>query len=321
MTDRPLRLGLVGCGRVAESGYVPAVAGLDRITIAAVADPSAERRERIGALAARHSMRPAAYAGAAELIGSGAVDAVVVGSPPAEHPWQAELASRAGIPCLVEKPPAPTRAEAERLAELDPAPWVGFNRRFQHGARVLPAIPASGPLELELEIRYRRASWRPLNGGDEAVLDLAPHLVDLALLLSGSRTARVRSASLTRERATIELETERGRARIRCATDRAHRELVLARDGRGALLGRSSAGGPLAAIGGRFPGNRHPLVESLRRQLAAFALVARGAQAVNGAGAPQSSDRGATLASAADGARVMRVIDEARGLAANGCGR
>ena len=59
------------------------------------------------------------------------------------------------------------------------------------------------------------------------------------------------------------------------------------------------AGGPVAALTSRLPGRAHPLVESLRDQLAAFARAVRG-------GSP------GLLASAADGARVMRLIDEAR---------
>jgi predicted dehydrogenase len=137
---------------------------------------------------------------------------------------------------------------------------------------------------------------------DEAVMDLAPHLVDLALLVLGPGSTRVRSAALSEARAEIEFESERGRARIRCATDRPHRERVIVRDRRGRVISRSRAGGPLAAIGGRVPGRSHPLVSSLRDQVAAFASVIRGGRA-------------GALATAADGARAMAVIDEARTVA------
>ncbi len=301
---RRLRLGLIGCGRIAELGYAPAIAGLEGVTVTALADPEAERLVRVAGLIEAPTA-PRTFATAAEVVGSGAVDAVIIASPAAEHVWQAELAARASIPALVEKPPAPTLAGAERVAALSPPPWIGFNRRFQHAARVAAAIPADGRLELELEIGYRRASWRPLTPGDDALLDLGPHLVDLALVLGGSPSARVRSAKLAPEQAELELELERGRARIRCATNRPHRELVAVRDPSGRRLARSTAGGPLAMVSGRLPGRVHPLVGSLRRQVAAFASAARG-------GDPGS------LASAADGVRVMRVIDEARRVAANG---
>ncbi len=299
----PLSLGLIGCGRLAELGYAPAAAGLADVELIAVADPEPRRRERIARLVARRAAPPRVHGSAAELLAEGRVDAVVLASPPGEHVRQAELASRAGIPCLVEKPPALGHAGAERIAALDPPPWIGFNRRFQHGARLLGSIPAHGWLELELELRYRRAAWRAVAVDDDAVLDLGPHLVDLALMLSGSAAVRVRSAALAPRRAVIELEWERGRARIACATDRPHSERVVARDERGRVLARSVAGGPHAALAGRLPGRVHPLVASLREQVAAFAAALAG------------GDPG-VLATAADGARVMRLIDEARMLGA-----
>jgi predicted dehydrogenase len=292
-----LRLGLIGCGRLAELGYAPAIAGLDGLELAAVADPSPERRELLGAGAGA-----SVHESAGELLAAGEVDAVVIASPPAEHLWQAELAGRAGVPALVEKPPAPTGTGAARLAALDPAPWIGFNRRFLHGTALLDRVPADGPLELELELRYRRDSWRPVAVADDALADLAPHLVDLALLLTGFGPARVRAASLSASRADLALETARGPAAIRCATDRPHHEAVAVRAIGGAAA-RSRAGGPLAAITGRLPGRAHPLVASLRGQLEAFARAVRG------------GDPGA-LATAAQGAVAMELIDDARRLGA-----
>jgi predicted dehydrogenase len=249
-------------------------------------------------MATAFAQPPTTHASAGELLGSGEVEAAVIASPPGEHVWQAELASRSGIPALVEKPPAPSGAGAARLAELDPAPWIGFNRRFQHATHLVGQVPVEGDLSLELELRYRRASWQAVSVIDDAAADLAPHLVDLALLLAGD-VRRVTSATLDQSRAELELELDRGRATIRCATDRPHRELVSVRDASGRAVGRSAAGGPVAAITGRLPGREHPLVGSLRAQLTAFVRAVR------------ANDPG-LLATAADGARVMDVIDRAR---------
>ncbi len=297
-----LRLGVIGCGRLAELGYAPAVAALDGVTVAAVADPDRGRRELLASRFGNGRPIPA-FETAGELIAAGVAEAVVIASPPAEHVWQAELAGRAGLPALVEKPPASSGSGAARLAALDPPPWVGFNRRFQHAERLVKRIPARGMLSLELELRYRRESWRPVSVADDAGADLAPHLVDLALWLTASRSARVRSATLAGRRAQLELETERGTAVIRCATDRNHRELVTVRDASGHTVARSRDGGPLALVAGRVPGREHPLVRSLRAQLTRFAAAASG------------GDPG-RLATAAEGARVMALIDEARRVAA-----
>jgi len=295
-SNRP-RLGLIGCGRLAELGYLPALARAGAFSLAAIADPSEARRDAVAALAG--AAAPRAYDSAGELLAANGVDAVVIASPPSEHLWQAELAARAGLAALVEKPPAPALAGAERLAALRPAPWVGFNRRFSHGQRVRASLPTSGPIELELELAYRRRSWQPIAVADDVFSDLVPHLIDLALWLCDATEARVVTATIAGSRAQLELETDRGRARINCATDRPHRERVVARGADGAILASSTVGGTLAALTGRVPGRMHPLVESLAAQLSAFAAAVRGAPS-------------APLAGAEEGARVMRVLDVAR---------
>jgi predicted dehydrogenase len=289
----PLRVGLVGCGRLAEAGYMPAAADTQALEITAVADPSTERREAFA-----QAGGTVAFAGAAELIESGLVEAVVIASPPAEHLAQAALAAAAGLPCLVEKPPAADAAGAVALAALEPAPWIGFNRRFQQGAALLEEIPREGELELELELCYRRRSWNAHQVADEPLLDLAPHLVDLALLLAGPRIA-VRAASSGPHRCALVLETSRGTAWVRCANDRRHLERAVARRPGRRALAKSNSGGMATAAIARLGRRRHPLVVSLRHQLEAFAAAARG------------GDPG-LLADADQGARVMAVIDEAR---------
>ncbi len=264
--SEPLRLGLVGCGRIASAGYAPAIAARPELDLVALADPVGERRREVA--------RAAAAPGATEhgdveaLVAAADLDALVVAGPASSHLEAATAAAMAGLACLVEKPPAPDLAGAEALARLEPAPWIGFNRRFWQGEELRPRIRPRGPLELELELRYRRSSWRSHEVSDEALLDLAPHLVDLAAHLAGG-PLRLRAARVERERCELELETARGSARIRCATDRAHSERVEAR-GEG-WRARSVSGGLGGAVAGRLRRGPHPLARSLGRQLDAFA--------------------------------------------------
>ena len=293
---RPLRLGIVGCGRIAERGYAPAIAGLDAVELAAVADPFAERARLVArAAAARPSISP----GAAELIAGSGLDAVVVASPAERHLADAELAAAAGLPCLVEKPPAPDGPGAEALARLHPAPWVGFNRRFQHASEILDLIPSDVGIEIEIDLRYRRAAWSPHGELGDALQDLGPHAVDLALVISGSPHASVDAAAIGDRSAELELVTARGRALLRCSTDRPHLERVEVRRPEGELLASTGSGGLGANLAARLRRREHPLVGSLRRQLAAFAAAIAG-----------SGD--GLLATAREGERVMAVIDEAR---------
>ena len=148
-------------------------------------------------------------------------------------------------------------------------------------------------------LHYRRASWRPLQRGDDALLDLGPHLVDLALLLTGARPLAVR-AHATRDRAGHRArDVARPRCRSNARPTGPHHELVEVRErGRPARRPRH-ARRPARGVAGRLPPGAHPLVRSLTRQLEAYGRALRG------------EDPG-PLATAGEGAAVMRVLDAAR---------
>jgi predicted dehydrogenase len=305
----PLGLGIAGCGRIAERGYVPAALATPGVTIAAFADPDPERLARCRGLWERGEGAPG-YADAAALLEREPVDLLVVAAPAGAHVALAETAAAAGVRSLVEKPPAPDLAGAQRLAALDPEPLLAFNRRFLQGVELREQVPGSGWIELELELRFRQSAWGAHQVRDEALLDAGVHLVDLASHLSGADPIAVRRAAVEPARAEFELELSRGRARIRCATDRRYREAVAVRDRSGKLLARSLHGevrGRLAALAGA----PNPLVLSLERQLAAL----RDAAATDPAFAlspSTSGDERAPLAGAADGAVAMAVVEAVR---------
>ncbi len=266
-----LRLGIAGCGRIVERGYLPAIRGLPGVAVTAVADPDRGRAGQV----ARAGGGAVVFADAGELIAADGLDAMLVAVPARDHVAVARLAAEAGLPCLVEKPPAPDLAGAAELAALAPAPLIGFNRRFLQGAELAPSIPAQGWLELELELRFRRAGWGAHLSRDEALLDAGTHLIDLAAFLTGAAPIAVRGAVVESERAELELELGRGRARIRCATDRPYAERVEVRDRSGRLIAGSRLG-RLSAARGRLRGGEDPLALSLRRQLQRFAAVVAG---------------------------------------------
>lgn len=291
----PVRIGLAGCGRLAEVGYLPALARAGNARLAAVADPDPGRR-RLG------GDRVPGFPAIAPLLASGTVDAVIVATPSGAHLAQAECVAAAGLPALVEKPPAADAREGRRLAALTPAPWIGFNRRFVPGVARLAGI-AGAPCALDLRMTYRRRAWRPLCADDDALLDLGCHLVDLARWLSGQEVTTVTARHVGPAAAAFELGLQRGRASVSCAVDRPYRERL-------ELAGpreRFDSGGVLALARGRVSRRRHesPLVGSLTAQVQAFARAVRG------------GDPG-PLAGAADGAAAMTVLDAVRRSAAEG---
>lgn len=292
----PVRIGLVGAGRLAELGYLPASAAARDVVLAAVAEPDPVRRDRVAALAGGLP----AYPGAAALLANTDVDALVLATPAVAHLDDARLGAARGLPVLVEKPPALDRAGAEALAALTPAPYVAFNRRFDPAIAALrSATPARAEVAVVVEIAYRRGGWGAHSVADDALLDLGPHLVDLARWITGADVTCVLRASVTPARATFDLELGVARARIRCATDRLHHERVDVRHRDGTLVGSHRVGGPVGAVLGRLRPGPHPLVASLTAELEAFARTVRGA--------PDP-----VLGRAADGVAVMAVLDEVR---------
>jgi predicted dehydrogenase len=242
------------------------------------------------------------FQGASDLLEAGAADAVVLATPVAVHLSDARLAAAAGIPTLIEKPPARDEEEAAQLASLNPPPWIAFNRRFEPelGAIRRAVQSATEPVELSFVIRARKSSWPSYEVADDLLLDLGPHVVDLALWISQADPTAVRGRS-NRHRALFELELgDRGVARIECAANRPYLERIVVRV-RGKPFARYERGGLFQGARAILAGSAaaSPLVASLTRQLESFA------RALAGGAEPE-------LASAADGVRVMRVLDAVR---------
>lgn len=291
----PLKVGLVGCGRLAERGWIPALRMAEAAGTAllvAVAEPDPSRR----AAAAQAASVESSFADWRELIASGCADAVVLAIGGREQLEPARAATAAGLAVLVEKPPGGDREGAGALARLRPPPAVGFSRRFDPAWRALRDA-ARAPSALELRLAYRRSGWGAHVVRDDALSDLGSHVADLAAWIGGGPVVRARCTRLEPETAEGELELDGGSARFAVATDRPYSELGrldgAARVRRGGwwrnALGRFGAGPDAAA-----------LPRSLAAELAAFA----------------AGDR--DVAGAADGVRCHAVLDALRDSAGRG---
>jgi predicted dehydrogenase len=299
----PVTLGLVGCGRLAEAGYLPAAARTPAVRIVAVADPDADRRNRVAELAAVPS-----FADAATLLQNVTVDALILATPAHAHYDDAALAVSRRIRVLVEKPPAPDVAGAAALAALRPPPFIGFNRRFADGMRAVREQAARvSDARVTIELAYRRGGWGAVTVRDDALTDLGPHVIDLARWITDSDVHAVTHAEVHAERATFELILGRGHARISIATDRVHHELVEVHSAGGRVLSYYEIGGFVAGVRGRLRRSPHDsaLVMTLAAQLDALADAARGAPTT-------------TLGTARDGWAVMETIDSVRASDARG---
>src|SRR5262245_66144076 len=78
---QPLRLGIVGCGRVVEWYHLPALKSSPDWQLVAICEPLAERREWVQQ---RYPGLPA-FASLTELLNGSAAEALLIAKPPATH--------------------------------------------------------------------------------------------------------------------------------------------------------------------------------------------------------------------------------------------
>ena len=109
-----LRGAIIGFGKVAEIAHLPVWLARDDVTIVAVAEPDAARRERAAELlpTARLYGDPAAL-----LREAATLDFVDIATPPALHAPLIVAAARAGLHVVCEKPLVVSTAEYRRVRE------------------------------------------------------------------------------------------------------------------------------------------------------------------------------------------------------------
>lgn len=128
-----MRVGIIGCGTIAQVMHVPHAVELPETDLAALSDPATDRVET---LADRYGV-PGRYDTAEALIGDAGdlgLDAVVVCTPMQHHAEVVEATLDAGLHTLVEKPLAAAPADADRMvaaaAESDATAMVGYMKRY-----------------------------------------------------------------------------------------------------------------------------------------------------------------------------------------------
>jgi predicted dehydrogenase len=287
----PLDVAIAGCGRITEVGYLPALAHIPTVRLVGIADPDGDR-------CARLAPGVPAYPDLEGLLEAQHPELLVIAAPASTHLPLAREAAEVGVRSLVEKPPARTLADAVALAALDPAPLLGFNRRFDPNLAALRTRvreSGRGPLRLALELSISPGAWGAYTAGDGPLLNLAPHLVDLAIWISEQAPQRVRSVEAGEDDEWFEIEWDGGRADVHVSHASGWRESVDVRDERG-RVGRVAVGGLRRRVASRMRGAGSPLPATLGAQLTAVARQHRG----------MPDDR---LALAVEGILVMAVLD------------
>ena len=196
--DGPIAVGIAGLGRSGWRIHVPTLEALpDAYRIAAVSDPSAERRGE-----AEQRLGCPAHADFQSMLADDRIELVVLATPSHLHADQASEAMRAGKHVIVEKPFAPDLASADRMLaaarETGRVLTGSQNYRYVGDFLKIREVVESGKLGRILSIRIawhwfrRRWDWQTLKefGGGSLNND-GSHVIDQALLFLGEAEPEV----------------------------------------------------------------------------------------------------------------------------------
>jgi predicted dehydrogenase len=202
-----IRVGLVGCGQIAQSVHLKILSDLPGTRLAAIAEAHDQRREAVLALAPRVP----AFSDYHELLALDNVDAVVLALPTGLHAAAAIAAFEAGKHVYLEKPLATNLDDAQAVL----AAWrgssrvgmIGFNYRFNRLHREAKGLLQTGRLGCPVAVRSIFSSVaRPLpawkekrESGGGVLLDLASHHIDLVRFLFGEPIREVACSLSSRE--------------------------------------------------------------------------------------------------------------------------
>ena len=199
--------GVLGFGWVARDFAAPAMLASGG-RLAAVADPDPAARRAGEARGAR------AHADMADLLADPGVQAIYVATPNHLHRAGVEAAAAAHKPVLCEKPMAATLADAEAMEAAITRAGIPYGTAFDqrhHPAHVaMRQAIVAGAIGTVTAIRIVYACWvdagfaadnwraDPARAGGGAMMDLAPHGLDLIDHLVGEPVMEV--AALTQRR-------------------------------------------------------------------------------------------------------------------------
>jgi predicted dehydrogenase len=189
---KPVKMGLIGAGRIAQS-YVDVFEVLDDVELVAVADPVEAARNGV---AERTGCAP--FADHESLVASADVDAVLICTPPSTHTEVARHFVEAGVAVLCEKPLAIYPERARRLIEFadQRGVLVTMASKFRYAKDVAEAkrILESGLVGETILFENIFASHVPMSGrwnadpavsGGGVLIDNGTHSVDIARFMLG----------------------------------------------------------------------------------------------------------------------------------------
>ncbi|NBU77284.1 MAG: gfo/Idh/MocA family oxidoreductase, partial [Planctomycetes bacterium] len=213
ITDRRIRIALVGCGRISANHIKAIAAHHDRAELIAICDTQPERLEQAQNLITEQALEypgattnPAQFSSLPDLIaaaqnGTTPVDLVVLATPSGLHPGQVITSAEAGLHVCTEKPMATRWADGVAMVKACDKAGVHlfvvkqnrFNSTLQLVKRQMEAARFGRLAMVAVNVFWQRPqsyydqdSWRgtwEFDGG--ALMNQASHYVDLLDWLVG----------------------------------------------------------------------------------------------------------------------------------------
>jgi len=181
----PVRVALIGSGRMGSFHGETLARRLPGATLAAVADPAPGAAEKLAA----ELGAPKFFTNAADAFADPDIDAVVIAAPARFHADLVVAAAAAGKGVFCEKPMAITLADADRAIDAANAAGVvlqvGFNRRYAPDWAAARALLDNGTLGTP---RLLRSVTRDPGGFDPS--RVAPNTIFLETLIHDFDTLR-----------------------------------------------------------------------------------------------------------------------------------
>ncbi len=183
-----IRVGVIGCGKIAEYLHLPGYASLGNVEIIGVADVNEERLSYV-----KEKFRvKRAYRDYKQLLENDHLDAVSICTPPHLHKLMVTEAINHGKYVLCEKPLATSTKDAyELLEEVKDSKYFvmpAFNYRFTPSVRMVNEIISRGKIgkvsEVKAVFKSDQRIWNavvPFRFTEKTgvISDLGPHVIDM----------------------------------------------------------------------------------------------------------------------------------------------
>jgi predicted dehydrogenase len=197
MTDRRLRVGIIGAGAIVQVAHLPVLKRTKLVDLVAICDSDLPKARVV---ADRFQIRDA-FDDIEEVLQYEELDALLICTPNHLHESHILAALSRGLHVLVEKPLATSLESVERIKAAvekhQRVLMVGMNHRYRPDVQIVRGFVQSGELG---PVESVRGSWhvfkpsrsqlgwrlrRELSGGG-AMLDLGLAILDLGLWLAGN---------------------------------------------------------------------------------------------------------------------------------------